>query len=118
WSAACSTGEEPFTLAPVLLRHLPPEAGWTIEIEATDLSTRALAAARAATWPLKRAAEIPKHFLHSHFLRGSGPAEGTLRAGPQLRSLVRFSHLNLMDESAYPQGPFDLIFCRNVLIYF
>jgi chemotaxis protein methyltransferase CheR len=118
WSAACSTGEEPFTLAPFLLRHTPPEAGWSIDITATDLSTRALARAKAATWPMQRAAEIPKSYLQSYFLRGTGPEEGKLRATSELRQMIRFSRLNLMEETQYPDGPFDLIFCRNVLIYF
>jgi chemotaxis protein methyltransferase CheR len=118
WSAACSSGEEPFTLAMLLHRRFTPERGWHCEIEASDLSTRILERARLATWPMRRAAEIPKSFLHDYFLRGTGPEEGNFRAGPELRSLIHFSRVNLMEEAQYPDGPFDLIFCRNVLIYF
>ncbi len=115
WSAACSTGEEPFSVAMLLLDHLP---GWNVEILATDLSTRVLEKARAALFPLERSAEIPPEYLKRFMLRGVGPQEGRMKAGPELRAVVRFQRLNLNDESyAAPQG-LDLVFCRNVLIYF
>ncbi len=118
WSAACSTGEEPYSLAMVLLHHLPPSAGWEIEVQATDISTRVLDRACAALWPVAKAAEIPTEHLKRFMLRGVGPEEGRMKAGPELRAVVRFDRLNL-NEDTYPlQGPFDLVFCRNVLIYF
>ncbi|HEX8704564.1 MAG TPA: protein-glutamate O-methyltransferase CheR [Myxococcaceae bacterium] len=118
WSAACSTGEEPFSLAMVLRRHLPPEEGWHIDIHATDLSTRVLDRARQLLWPLDKAREIPEHYLKQFMLRGVGSQEGWMKAGPELRPLVRFQKLNLNDELYPGLGRFDLIFCRNVLIYF
>jgi chemotaxis protein methyltransferase CheR len=118
WSAACSTGEEPFTLAMVLRHHLPPEEGWKVEVLATDLSTRVLERVRTALWPVDKAREIPPHYLKQYMLRGVGTQEGWMKAGPELRELVRFQKLNLNDEQYAVDGRFDLIFCRNVLIYF
>ena len=118
WSAGCSTGEEPFSIAMLLALHLPATAGWDCEVLATDLSLRVLEKAAAATWPVRRAAEIPQPLLKRFMLRGVRTQEGTMRAATCLRSLVRFQPLNLND-SAYPfDTRFDAIFCRNVLIYF
>lgn len=116
WSAGCSTGEEPYSLAMLLLSHFPRD--WDMEILATDLSTRALERARAAIWPLSRSKEIPPNFLRTFMLRGTGPEDGKMKAGPEVRAFVRFERLNLNDASYQVQGPFDLILCRNVLIYF
>jgi chemotaxis protein methyltransferase CheR len=114
WSAACSTGEEPYTLAMTLLSSLP---GWDVEILATDLSTKVLARAEAAVWPLEKSREIPDPHLKAYMLKGYGSQEGLMKAGPELRSLVRFARLNLTHD--HPGlGQFDLVFCRNVLIYF
>jgi len=118
WSAGCSTGEEAYTLGAVLLAHLPADAGRTLEILGTDISTRVLQQARLGTWPLERSAEIPSHYLRSFFLKGYGSQDGSMKAGPDLRRLVRFERGNLVDERDWPSGTFDLIFCRNVLIYF
>lgn len=118
WSAGCSTGEEPYSLAMTLLFHLPTASGWKIEILATDLSTRVLERARKAIWPIERAKEIPERYLKAFMLKGSRSQEGKMKAGPEIRSLVRFERFNLNKE-IYPfQNPFDLLFCRNVLIYF
>jgi chemotaxis protein methyltransferase CheR len=118
WSAACSTGEEPFSLAMTLLRRLRPEKGWGIDILATDLSTRALYRAASAVWPIARAAQIQEEDLKAFMLQGTGPQEGSMKAGPEVRALVRFEQFNLIGDSVAPGGPFDLILCRNVLIYF
>ncbi|HEX8823909.1 MAG TPA: protein-glutamate O-methyltransferase CheR [Archangium sp.] len=117
WSAGCSSGEEPFTLAMVLRHHLPAEEGWDIDILATDLSTRVLERARQALWPVDKAGEIPRHYLRAYMLKGTGSQEGKMKAGPELRSLVRFQRVNLNDGQGL-MGRFDLVFCRNVLIYF
>ncbi|QSQ20006.1 protein-glutamate O-methyltransferase CheR [Pyxidicoccus parkwayensis] len=118
WSAACSTGQEPYSLAMLLLAHLPAEEGWSVEVLGTDLSGDALARAEAAMWPMEKASEIPTAYLHRFMLRGTGPAEGWIRAGPQLRSAVRFQPLNLLRVEDKVPGIFDLVMCRNVLIYF
>lgn len=117
WSAACSTGEEPYSLAMLLLVHFP-RSDWTIEILATDLSTRVLERARAGVWPMEKAREIPPQYLKRFMLRGTRSQEGKMKADPEVCSVVRFERMNL-NEKHYPvDGPFDLIFCRNVLIYF
>jgi len=117
WSAACSTGEEPYTLAMVLHDRLG-KAGWSIEISASDLSTRVLAKARAGIWRLDKTAVIPTELRRRYLLRGTGPEEGRAKAGPLIRNLISFSRVNLRDASWPVSGPFDAIFCRNVLIYF
>ncbi len=117
WSAGCATGQEAYSLAMMLVDRFPPEQGWSIEILATDISCRALAIAEKGMWDLAKAREIPPHYLRSYMLKGYGQNQGKIKAGPAIR-VVRFMHLNL-NEAQYPAlGHFDLIFCRNVLIYF
>jgi chemotaxis protein methyltransferase CheR len=118
WSAACSTGEEPFSIAMSLLTHFPPSSGWDVQVLATDLSTRALAKAQAATWRIDKAGEIPPVHLRRFMLKGTGAKHGTMKAGAEIRAIVRFQHLNLNDEVYDVRGKFHLVFCRNVLIYF
>lgn len=116
WSAACSSGEEPFSIAMLLHAALPSSEGWRHEILATDLSTKILDRARAATWKMERAEDIPQDYLKAFMLRGEGPQAGKFRAGALLRDSIRFLPHNLLH--APPANGFDLIFCRNVLIYF
>ena len=118
WSAGCSTGEEPFSIAMVLLSELPASEGWSHEIVATDISQRVLAKASAATWRVDKQHEIPRPLLQSFMLRGVGSREGQMQATAELRSIVTFAHSNLNDPRSYPAGAVDAIFCRNVLIYF
>lgn len=118
WSAACSTGEEPYSLAMALLSAFPPTTGWCIEVLATDLSNRALGRAEAGLWSIDRAQDIPEPLLRRFMLRGVHDREGLMKAGPELRECVRFGRLNLV-QPAYPGlGTFDAVFCRNVLMYF
>ena len=117
-SAGCSTGQEPYSLAMVLLDHFPAASGWEIEIIATDISTRVLEIARTGIWPAAKAGEIPSPYLKAFMLKGFADQAGKMKAGPEIRSIVQFFRLNL-NEPTYPlAGKFDLIFCRNVLIYF
>ncbi|WP_437970021.1 CheR family methyltransferase [Sorangium sp. So ce260] len=136
WSAACSTGEEPYSIAMTLLDSLPsrersgaagqapPRAGAAstgapgIGILATDLSVRALDQAQRAVWPIERASEIPEERLRAYMLRGTGASAGLMKARPELRRLITFRRFNLLDAAPTRFGLFDLIFCRNVLIYF
>lgn len=115
WSAGCSTGEEPFSVAMCALAHLP---GWSVDVLATDLSNRVLDRARAALWSIERAEQIPLEYRKRFMLRGVRSREGTMKAGPELRSVVRFGRLNLSRELPAEDELFDLILCRNVLIYF
>jgi chemotaxis protein methyltransferase CheR len=115
WSAGCSTGEEPYSIAMSLLAHLPD---WKIEIVASDLSTKVLARASAGIWPAERAAEVPPHYRKAFLLRGKGPQEGNIAARDEVRNLIRFGRVNLHHDSYPVSGRFDAVFCRNVLIYF
>lgn len=113
WSAGCSTGQEPYSIAMTLLAHLE---GWDVEILATDISGRALRQAMAGVWPVEKAAEIPQHYL-GYMLKGVRTQSGKMLADARTRSAIRFQRVNLHDE--LPEiGTFDLVFCRNVLIYF
>ncbi|WKE67058.1 protein-glutamate O-methyltransferase CheR [Gallaecimonas kandeliae] len=113
WSAACSTGEEPYSIAAQLValgRHQD-------KVLATDLNTQVLAAAEAGLYDLGDAAAIPQAIRHSGFLKGKGAQAGWMKPRQAVRALVSFRRLNLMDDWPFRE-PFDVIFCRNVMIYF
>ena len=115
WSAACSTGEEPYSIAMALLEADLPQP---FRIIASDIDTQALARAEAGVYPAARAASVGLERLHRFFQRGHGPHEGFVRVRPEVRALVEFKVINLHD-TAYPvDGPLDAIFCRNAMIYF
>ncbi len=114
WSGAASSGEEAYTMAMVLDEIIP---SGVFEITGTDISTRVLDKARSGVYPIERAEQIPQIYLKHCCQRGTGPAEGTLRIQTRLRSKVQFIHANLT-EKLPAIGPFDVIFLRNVLIYF
>ncbi|MGP0097954.1 MAG: CheR family methyltransferase [Terriglobales bacterium] len=118
WSAGCSSGEEPYTVAMLLARHLPVQAGWDVHIMATDISYRILEKAQKGVYPVARASEIPKDMLHSFMLRGVAERQGEMKVKVEIQQMVDFFRLNLDRESDFLEGPFDAIFCRNVLIYF
>ena len=114
WSAASSSGEEAYTLAMVLAEH-SPVANW--EIVGTDISTRVLERAGKGLYPMERTTHIPQAYLKKYCLRGTGSQEGNFLIGKELRSRVKFHHANLKNELGQ-LGSFDVIFLRNVLIYF
>jgi len=118
WSAGCSSGEEAYSIAMLLLDHFPRHNSWDVKILATDLSTRALDKAEDAVWPIAKAREIPEKYLKRYMLRGTGSQNGMMKAGAEIRSLIHFERLNLNDQRYPVAGRFDAIFCRNVLIYF
>lgn len=115
WSAGCSTGEEPFSVAMLLRDALD---GWEIEILATDLSTAALQKAAEGMWPIAKASTIPERLLRRYMLRGVEERAGWMKIDPEIAALVQFLRVNLHDPAQTPRGPFDLVLCRNVLIYF
>jgi chemotaxis protein methyltransferase CheR len=118
WSAGCSSGEEPYSLAMLLARHLPVEQGWNVTILATDVSTRMLAHARRAIYSITKSADIPELLLKDYMLKGNGKQDGQMKVMPKVQAMVDFNKLNLM-QGPYPPGEhFDAILCRNVLIYF
>jgi chemotaxis protein methyltransferase CheR len=116
WSAACSSGEEPYTLAMVLAEYQPPLLEGGFSILATDISMTMLQTASRAIYPESDLEEIPHALRNRYFLHA--PDRGLVRIVPELRSRVRFGQINLTDRSYRVGGPFDLVFCRNVLIYF
>ena len=118
WSAACATGQEVYSLAMVAADRFPSAAGWEVDILATDLSVRALEAARVGTWPLDQKHEIPERYLKTFMLKGVATQRGKMKAAPAIRALLRFARVNLNNDVYPVGGPFDVIFCRNVLIYF
>ena len=113
WSAACSSGEEAYTLAMVLSRYHRGE--W--EILGTDISTRVVSTATRGQYPMARAKNIPQQYLKSYCLKGVGPNEGTFRIDSALRRRVSFRPANLQHDLS-SVGMFDLVMLRNVLIYF
>jgi chemotaxis protein methyltransferase CheR len=117
WSAGCSSGEEPYSLAMMLLQHFDADE-WDLRIDATDLSTRVLDIARRGIWPMRKSAEIPSDYLRRFMLKGTKSQEGFFKANDELRRIIRFGRVNLTDESYPVDGPYDLVLCRNVLIYF
>jgi chemotaxis protein methyltransferase CheR len=117
WSAACSTGEEPYSIAMTVCESLPLDK-FDVKILASDIDTTVLERATAGVYPAEAVGRIPEALRARYFLRGSSANEGRARAKPILQSLIRFRRLNLIAESWPMQGPFDVIFCRNVLIYF
>ncbi|MGB0128209.1 MAG: protein-glutamate O-methyltransferase CheR [Rhodocyclaceae bacterium] len=115
WSAACSSGEEVYTLAMILADVLGINGPW--EILGSDISTDVLERAARGHYPMERAQNIPPEMLKKFCLRGVGDQSGTLLVDPALRKRVRFAQINL--NNALPQiGDFDVIFLRNVMIYF
>jgi chemotaxis protein methyltransferase CheR len=118
WSAGCSTGEEPYSLAMLLLKNFPESNGWDIEVLGTDISTRVLEKARAATYPIEKSKDIPAEHLRAYMLKGRGDHKAMMKVSPELHRVVRFARVNLHADSYPILGSFDLIFCRNVLIYF
>jgi chemotaxis protein methyltransferase CheR len=114
WSAACSSGEEPYSIAMVLADR---SLGRSWEILASDLSTRVLAKARLGHYPQSRASQIPAAYLRRFCLKGIGPEEGTMLVDEALTAQVEFRSINLKEP--FPEvGSFDVIFLRNVMFYF
>jgi chemotaxis protein methyltransferase CheR len=115
WSAGCSTGEEPYTIAMCLTDTLPQRH---FHVVASDLDTQVLATARAAVYPLQSVLKLPEARQKRFFQRGTGRNEGRARVRREVASHVEFTRVNLMDADWGVKGPFDAIFCRNVMIYF
>ncbi|MDP3608271.1 MAG: CheR family methyltransferase [Methylophilus sp.] len=117
WCSAASTGEEPYTIAMTACEAFgtlkPP-----VEIYATDIDTNVLATASKGVYPYERVSKLSEKRRREFFQKGTGQNEGIVRVRNELRSLITFSQLNLLDEQWPIKEPFDAIFCRNVMIYF
>ncbi len=117
WSSACSTGPEPYSIAIVLNETIRSFAEWNARILATDLDSNVLQTAEAGVYDDEVLKTVSRPRMNRFFEKGSGEHKGLYRAKPCLRDLIVFKQLNLMED--WPmRGPFDLIFCRNVVIYF
>ena len=118
WSAGCSTGEEPYSIAMTLLEADPRlKKDWDIKILATDLDTRVLATAQSGVYDADSVSRLPQERLRRWFLKGGAQQAGRVRVKESLRAMIHFRQLNLIGPWSM-KGPFDCIFCRNVLIYF
>lgn len=118
WSAACSIGAEPYTLAMVLSEHARAVRNFRFEICATDICTDVLTKAKTAVYPDEMFLPVPPDMARRYARRSRDPAKPTVRMIPEIRQCVRFGHLNLMDETYAVDDNMDVIFCRNILIYF
>lgn len=118
WSAACSTGEEPYSLAITLMKSMGAALdNWDVRILATDLDTDVLAAAQKGVYKADRIKDLSADLRKEWFRRGSGNNQSLVKVDPELQQLITFKPLNLLNS--WPmRGPFDVIMCRNVLIYF
>jgi chemotaxis protein methyltransferase CheR len=118
WSAACSTGEEPYSLAMTVREQFGPPPGWDVQILASDIDTDVLTKAEAGVYTEDRLQGISQEFKRKYFLRGTGSNAGLVAVRPEVRDLITFRHINLVDHSWPVETGFDVIFCRNVIIYF
>ena len=118
WSAATATGEEAYSLAVTVREAFADAADWDIKILATDIDTRVLAHAHAGVYTVEQAGPITHPLLRRYFLKGHGDFNNRVCVKPGLKTLIRFRQLNLLNDPWPMRAPFDIIFCRNVLIYF
>jgi len=117
WCSAASTGEEPYSIAITVAETLGVNLSH-VSIVASDLDTNVLATAEKGVYPLERVEKLSPERLRKFFLRGTGSQEGFVSVRPELRRMVTFQRINLLDASYAVKGPLDVIFCRNVMIYF
>lgn len=118
WSCACSTGEEPYSLAITLSDYLGESTRWGVKILATDVNTEVLDTAMKGFYKEARIEGLPKTMLKKYFLKGDGRQQGYVKVKNNIRNLISFRRINLT-APRYPfRKEFDFIFCRNVMIYF
>ncbi len=118
WSAGCSTGEEPYSIAIIMREHYPNIDAADVKILATDIDTDVLSKAQRGIYPAEAVADVPVLLAKKYFLKGSGENAGFFKIKDSLKKMVYFRKLNLLNETYPIKGKFELIFCRNVIIYF
>jgi len=111
WSAACSTGEEPYSIAVQLLDH-----SYRFHIHASDISDSVLNTARSGIYPKERVQKVPPSILHKYFQQGRNQWKGHVKVRPEVKAVTSFGKHNLLSD--FSSKRFDIIFCRNVMIYF
>lgn len=118
WCSASSTGEEPYSIAMTVKESMQSLLNsWDVKILATDIDSNVLDTGKQGIYEYKGVEDIPEHLIKKYFSRGTGVNRSKVRVSPSLQDLITFKELNLMNQ--WPmKGPFDVIFCRNVLIYF
>jgi len=117
WSTACSTGEEPYTLACSLLDAIGAAQRPRLQIVATDISSRTLREAQRGIYAAARLENLPQGWLRTYFLKGERNWKGSYRVKPEIAGMIEFRRLNLIEPFSHPE-PFSAILCRNVMIYF
>lgn len=117
WCSAASTGEEPYSIAITVLETFGANASH-VSIFASDLDTNVLATAQKGVYPLERVEKLSPERLKRFFLKGTGAQEGQVAVRPELKRLIEFQRVNLLEPNWPVRGPLDIIFCRNVMIYF
>ncbi len=118
WSAGCSTGKEVYTLAMVLADYSQNRHRFRFSVAGTDISTRVLEQAKTGIYDMEDADAIPANLRNKYLLKSKDHKKRLIRMSPEIRSLVTFRKMNLMAESYYFADKMDIIFCRNVFIYF
>jgi chemotaxis protein methyltransferase CheR len=118
WSAGCSTGEEPYTLAMVLNEYSQSCPGFRFRVLATDICTTVLAKAAMGIFKSELAAPVPRELRRKYFMRSRDPESDLLRIVPEVRATVEFRRVNFMDADFGLAEPAEIVFCRNVIIYF
>lgn len=117
WSAGCSSGEEPYSIAITLLESLQERSRWDVKLLATDISTRILKRAQEGVYDQERIEPVPAALKNRYLIRHRKNGHKKYEVAPALRQIIVFKYLNLMEDWPF-HGPFDFIFCRNVMIYF
>jgi len=117
WCSAASTGEEPYSIAITIAETFGANTSH-VSVIASDLDTNVLATAQKGVYPLDRVEKLSPERLRKFFLRGTGTQEGYVAVRPELKRLIEFQRINLLEPNWPVKGPLDIIFCRNVMIYF
>ncbi|HRZ78786.1 MAG TPA: protein-glutamate O-methyltransferase CheR [bacterium] len=118
WSAACSTGEEPYTIAMVMAKHLVEPYNIPVKILATDIDTNVLKTAVRGVYESGVLNTVPEEYMKKYFLRGKGDSLGLFKIKDDIKQMVTFKQLNFIAPEYPVTSTFDIIFCRNVIIYF